>query len=1028
MRKDTRTPSKLIALLCLFLLSTALLWPALSEEQQLLALRIETSDYASLLEMAASRGIPITTAGEMQEALLAYHGLSVEREALLSGTQRDFEVTIAQADSITRLSSSLFIAEGGVHITITTLDDGRSRTISADRLIIDIDTSRIIAHSSVLYEDEEQMGSVEAAILSFDWSNNNLFIVDALLFNEYGKEGEEPLVLYNHAETVRAVSLGELTIYRQGVIAMRTEDPLSSIKATQMTFRPGGDLLAKGATVQIGRVPLLWVPFFPFIQNRMVGNPAIGINSDRGMFVSTTWELVGRYPKIGVGGQSDAVALFSKKSDEDLTPGTIIYTKANEVTGVEAWAKETSSYVALFADAYEQAGVSLGLDTNLSLLNKRLTISGLSLLAVYPDGVETLTALSEAPPLRYLAEPVITFDASYAKLSLELPLYSDPSVKSLYANRLTAFTIEGPLGKALEFPTDFKGDITTAVWKLNASFTFPSQYTKPYLSSLTIPTLTAQVTRKYKYDKIEKIYGWEYTEVVLPNLTARAAGTVFSFKKPVAKKSAAPNPAPASKASIPSDPLLVPFYAAEQPKKKSTTSASREITLSYTAEQRFNQRLKPESGEKEYRYSLSKGSLRLFATPHSTWLTVTEELAPQLSIVEDLNKKTFYTKEAQLFLTSRIAVPIVGLEYQLSQRLARSKVTEDTKLGVTVTEEGALFTKEQVTTHRLLLSKSFALGAGSIKGSVTMVLPPLQQSLVPLLTWQSGPVTLSASAKFLEEDEALTADQVSASFKYSDGLFTASFAPTYRLKEEGLLWSERLSLSQAFSWQSPSKFWNLGQTFDFSGASKTYGAHYVDRLSIKAQIPHLLLSYSVSGPIEHLKPLELKGSIALLEGQWRFYKRRIALFWGIESSLSFQFQDTYASKFEIQASLGLSIAEFLDCTVSVKSVNTGFYRYWEGDDFIFARLWEDLARSFDFVGNGRRNTQFNLSSVNFDLVHDLGDWSLNCKYSASVVLSNNQYEWVPTVSVFLTWKMMSELDIAERWTRDTSVWVRSAST
>ena len=87
-----------------------------------------------------------------------------------------------------------------------------------------------------------------------------------------------------------------------------------------------------------------------------------------------------------------------------------------------------------------------------------------------------------------------------------------------------------------------------------------------------------------------------------------------------------------------------------------------------------------------------------------------------------------------------------------------------------------------------------------------------------------------------------------------------------------------------------------------------------------------------------------------------------------------------------------------------------------------------MARSFDFVGNGRRNTQFNLSSVNFDLVHDLGDWSLNCKYSASVVLSNNQYEWVPTVSVFLTWKMMSELDIAERWTRDTSVWVRSAST
>ena len=312
--------------------------------------------------------------------------------------------------------------------------------------------------------------------------------------------------------------------------------------------------------------------------------------------------------------------------------------------------------------------------------------------------------------------------------------------------------------------------------------------------------------------------------MVLPNLTARAAGTVFSFKKPVTKSAVR---IPPQLPRLPSPrPVVVPF-AAEQPKKKSTTSASREITLLYRL-LCFNQRLKPESGEKEYRYSLSKGS-RLFATPHSTWLTVTEEL-PQLD-VEGSQQEAFYTKEAQLF-SPAVSLSRSSASSTSSANAPRSKVTEDAAWGDC---DGGRRFQGAGDDHRLV-SKSFALGAGSIKGSVTMVLPPLQQSLVPLLTWQSGPVTLSASAKFLEEDEALTADQVSASFKYSDGLFTFSVAPTYRLKEEGLLWSERLSLSQAFSWQSPSKFWNLGQTFDFSGASKTYG-DYVDRLSIKAQIP-----------------------------------------------------------------------------------------------------------------------------------------------------------------------------------------------
>jgi hypothetical protein len=149
---------------------------------------------------------------------------------------------------------------------------------------------------------------------------------------------------------------------------------------------------------------------------------------------------------------------------------------------------------------------------------------------------------------------------------------------------------------------------------------------------------------------------------------------------------------------------------------------------------------------------------------------------------------------------------------------------------------------------------------------------------------------------------------------------------------------------------------------------------------------------------------------------------------GIDSSLKFFYQDRYASSFSITTSARLQIAEFLDITLAAKSTNTGFFHYYNDDEtFSYSLLWEDLLRSFDFSGDGRYNTQFNLSELSIVMVHDLEDWSLNCKYSGSVVLSNNQYSWVPTVSVYLTWNTIPELDVEETWTQDNSVWRRSSS-
>ncbi len=1033
MRKVKRTIRRCsLILLCLLLTATVAVAGADGGERELLALRIEHADWATLVEMARARGLEGGTAEEIRSSLLAYHQIDIDRLEVAPSKDRSIAVTILDASSIESPSPSLFIIEGGVKITITADRDGKTRTVEADHIIIDIDNNRLTAHGSVRYDDQGETGRVEAEILSYAWEEGDLDIVNALMASEHEKkdsdDGTKQLILYSRAASVSSIAMGSMTTYRHGIIATRIDDPLSSIRAREMLFRPGGDLLAKGATLQVGRVPLLWLPFFPFINNRMVGNPAIGFNSDRGMFVSTTWELFGSYPKIQEAEQSEAVALLARKEEGTYHPGTIIYSREEEPTPLEAWAEESGSYLALTADAYERSGISVGFDGSLSLLDKRLKINGLGLLALDPDGVEVLNTPSAVSPLRYVAEPTIAYDSPYARVRLELPLYSDPSVKSLYANRLTTFTIEGPLGKALEFPTDYKGDITTTVWLLNASLTLPTTRTKPYLSSLTIPTLNAQVKRQYKKDAVTKLYDWQYTSIVVPDVTIKATGTPLSLKRSLpASSSPTASAATSSSREVTNDPLLVPFYKTPLAKAKSKTAATQELSLSYSIEQRLNRRLDPESGEQEYFYSFSKANVRLFATPHSKLLTITEELVPQLSLVEDQHKKVFYNQEGQVFLTSRLAIPLIGLEYQLSHRLARTQVTEDANGRETI-EEGWAFTKEQVTVHRITLAKSFSFLGGTAKPSLTMVLPPLQQSITPLISWGIGSLTLTSSAKFVEKEGVMKSDRVGSSLQYKDRLFTFTIDGTYLLNTEADNWWERLSIKQAFSYQSPSAFWKLGQSVSYEGLSKEGVAHSIEALTLKAEIPHLLLQFTAHGPIDGLRSKELKGSVSLLDRQLRFYKRRITFSWGINTSLYFHFEDPYASKLEFEAKAGLSIAEFLDVKLSVKSVNTGFYRYYTDDAFVFGTLWEDLLRSFDFVGSGRQNTQFNLNAISLELVHDLGDWSLNCKYNASVVLSNNQYHWVPTVTVFLSWKVLNELDIDERWTQKSDVWVRSNTT
>ena len=61
------------------------------------------------------------------------------------------------------------------------------------------------------------------------------------------------------------------------------------------------------------------------------------------------------------------------------------------------------------------------------------------------------------------------------------------------------------------------------------------------------------------------------------------------------------------------------------------------------------------------------------------------------------------------------------------------------------------------------------------------------------------------------------------------------------------------------------------------------------------------------------------------------------------------------------------------------------------------------------------NTQFNMESLDVELVHYMGDWDLHLRYMASLQSSGSDYGWVPTFAVYLRWRTIPDLKVDQTW-------------
>jgi hypothetical protein len=972
-------------------------------------------DSANLLELQSrAQFVGISDEGPLQELrdrLYAYYDLTPSVEVPLVQDRNGVQtVEIVSADRIYLQGSGsrYILLDGNTELSFTPEGTQDTTDISAQRMVIDLEAELVTALGSVSFRSIgiTDTDHLEGEIVTIRWKDGSLLLSDG--GTGMTRENSEGKVVefYTTGSEVYFSGKPRTIVFSDGFITTNREQAYFSIAASSMYVVDGGDLFVTNARMSLGRVPLLWIPFFYYPGKTFVFNPSFGFDSGRGFFFSSSTELYGRYPKIERAEKSSFTALLTGSSGNTQVRDGWVYsdsTSEQAISNREKWALESSSYLALLLDAYQQRGVFLGFDTSNNFSDKQYVLSAFGGIAFPGELGSSLSSVYEIPPIRYAFNGKFLIDTKAVDVSLSIPIYSDPRVMRDYANRLTSFSL-GAFGGDVSIPTTYRSDIASYDWLLTGTAKIPVKILQPFVESLEVERLSSKITWKAQTNADGP--GYTVTHLTLPDFIASATGTLFKFSQGASTRQ---DPEPLSE---PHDPAIqLEEYGIEQPYKvplPATRTVQRFDTsamkLGYTVRQTFTeiQQLADSVTTDTSRYARTAGTITLQADLAPSIVRFTQKIDPMLTINES---DTLATRQISFTSTTDASFPLLGISYGLTTRLYNQTITKKELQPETEIGGWGDWSTDSVSRHQLAWQQSYYKGRYVYTPSLTATLDPLPFGLQPKFAFAVGKFSTSVSYKmemddsgdFVGEDAILSLSYLDKKrFEFSS---TATYQGDIARTTSGFL--TPLDLSNSLSFTAFDAYLTIEEKSEYSFEDKAF-----DQFLVSAAIPWASISVQGSGkpndPVFNLLDADI--TIDAFEKQW--WKNRISLGLDITSAYRHSFWDASASNFSFKINLAFSIAEFLSIDFALKTVNKGFHRYSD-----FTDMWQDLLRSFDFMGDGRSNTQFTMESVELSVIHHMADWDLHCKYEGSVVLSDLEWRWNPVFTVFLQWKAIPEIKV-----------------
>ena len=419
---------------------------------------INTSSYYQLRATVQQLGLEENgTRKELQNRLRNYFGISELTQSLEKELDRIIKVRSARTAeyfTIKEIQETYVQLKGGIEVTINNYKEGVTHTIRSDELILNQNTEVFTAIGNVEYEVITPAGEeyFRGLSLSFDTKTSEGIFLSGTTSREHDT-GAGPIVFTFSGEKFTRLSNDTVVLDNASITSSTDmENPNYEIKAKKMWILAPREWAFSDATLFVGRVPLLSLPFFFLPGDDLFFNPVVGVKTREGVFLNTTTYLIGRqkeeegpftFMRLTENSEYDqrieglylkkvrpSNPVFTESNDRFLKIMIDVYSRLGAMIGIEASFPDYEGSIEWYLKAGVAASRSIFLDSSTGYTAYK-TSSGIEASSVWHDS----SLFGYLVPFRYGFDLEVNMASQKSRLRLGIDFFSDPNFTSDFYDR-----------------------------------------------------------------------------------------------------------------------------------------------------------------------------------------------------------------------------------------------------------------------------------------------------------------------------------------------------------------------------------------------------------------------------------------------------------------------------------------------------------------------------------------------------------------------------------------------------------------
>jgi lipopolysaccharide assembly outer membrane protein LptD (OstA) len=1033
---------------------------------------IDTAGYYELIAWCRELGLADTgSSQDLRARLYAHYGLQpAAGRAPEAAAKRVLEIKSARATeyfTVEAIDENNVLLQGDVLVELREQDV--VHRIKAQKVILNQSASLLTAEGGLEYNfkrgDKEDVFHGDR--LTFDvesWEG---------VFFSGGMEGDRDVsgkkVRFRFEADSISKLRGNTVVLDRGMITScdLPTDPHYHIKARKIWVLAPGEWAIASAVLHIGRVPVMYLPFFFRPGDEFFFHPAIGSRDREGNFVQTTTYLIGQ--KARTPSALSVLAATEEKGQQYRREIQGLFLRQPEGEQIPV---TDNRFLKVFLDYYTRLGAFTGISGDFSPKVSFRSGLGLSRNIYYsseygyspwsPGSYEsvwnTARFFGMDIPFRYGLDGKWNLSGARAKFSGKFEYYSDPFFAKDFYNRSEETALTRLLGiEATQTQTQTEGEKRALSWELNSQFEFPSGGDGNFLKKLSVPYLNANLYWQSKLptpipedEALEDptIYFYYPVSLKLPNAALQVSGDLLSL--PVTGTTTAP---PAARPEAPSAPgeLRLPGEVPQpiEPERSTPPKLPAEPPRPAAGEAGGSP-AQPSPGE--LRRPQPREKLADLPAPVPVSFNLSYQARPAVAMEQSFNSESWLIPTDVSYDLDYMSLESSGVgSLDWTLRVYESLFALNGSLGLS----GSYRTKHRLkyeddTSWENLVLGDYRYSQLQVKNLLAMSFSPFYDNpqfratrLSYSVNWLPFRYTLDETASSYGSPvyigqaprwnaSTFSQHQAEAVFGWQPGQQLSSLSlnaqlpplsPSITAKVDAAVWLLRTTITSVF--RETEHQWNLTVQQSFLPSTKF-------RLSEELQADLMARHWTRSvtslvwggfsssftaqqlASADALEPANITAAYKLTQASLYFWKNRSRLETTINSSWSMNLYKNsigfYDNNLTFSFTLKYFLYKFLEFSVTTNSYNNRTYRYFFGGE----DLMRDLLRSFNFFNiEDRKASAFKLKNIVVDMVHHMHDWDLTLRYEGKPLLESLAgkpvYTWSDSFSILLQWTPIPEL-------------------